>query len=128
MRFSAVLALTGLAYRVVAEDLLFMNTLQFDEYTEATTKLGMTAKVVTDAEWRAMTTEEFADYKAIIIGDSASDDLGLIQFLDDTKTTWSPAVQGNILLIGKLHISPKRLVFRGNANLFQTRDRPKQPL
>jgi|SRR5579862_5143902 len=103
MRFSAALALAGLAYHVVAEDLLFMDTLQDDEYQEATTRLGLTAKVVTDAEWRAMSTADFAQFKAIIIGDSASDDQTLIQFLDDTKATWSPAVQGNMLIIGKLH-------------------------
>ncbi|KAI9761056.1 MAG: hypothetical protein M1840_002041 [Geoglossum simile] len=100
MRFSAALALAGLAYRAVAEDLLFIDTLQFEEYNEATGKLGMTAKVVTDAEWRAMSTSDFAKFKAIIIGDSASSDQGLIQFLDDTKSTWSPAVRGNMILIG----------------------------
>jgi hypothetical protein len=105
MRFSTALGLlAGLASYAIAEDLLFMDTLQFDEYSEATTTLGMTAKVVTDAEWRAMTTADFAAFKAIVIGDSGSSDLTLIQFLEDTQTTWGPAVTGNMILIGSYFI------------------------
>ncbi|KAI9856610.1 MAG: hypothetical protein M1813_008870 [Trichoglossum hirsutum] len=107
MRFSATLGLlAGLASYAVAEDLLFVDTLQFEEYNEATTTLGLTAKVVTEAEWRGMTTADFAAFKAIVIGDSASSDLTLIQFLEDTQSTWGPAVQGNMVLIGKSSHTP----------------------
>ena len=106
MRFSTTLGLlAGLASYAIAEDLLFVDTLQFEEYNEATTTLGYTAKVVTEAEWKGMTTADFAAFKAIIIGDSASSDLSLIQFLEDTQSTWAPAVQGNMVLIGNNFIS-----------------------
>lgn len=86
---------------VWAEDLLFVDTLKYTEYQEATTTLGMTAKVVTIDEWKAMTTTDFTKFKAIIISDpNCVDDTTPIKFLEETKNTWSPAVTGNMILIG----------------------------
>jgi hypothetical protein len=85
----------------LAEDLLFINTLQYHGYTEATGPLGKTAKVVTETEWRAMTTADFAVFKAIVIADPDCGGIGQIQFLSDTKAVWSPAILGNIILICK---------------------------
>lgn len=48
-----------------------------------------------------MTTADFAKYKAIVIPDClCNTSLSTIQFLDDTKRVWSPAVTGNMVLIG----------------------------
>lgn len=48
-----------------------------------------------------MTTADFSQYKAIIIPDClCNTSLSLIQFLDDTKGVWSPAVTGNMVIIG----------------------------
>lgn len=48
-----------------------------------------------------MTTEDFAKYKAIIVPDClCNTSLNTIKFLDDTKKEWSPAVTGNMILIG----------------------------
>jgi len=47
-----------------------------------------------------MTTDDFAKYKAIIIPDPNCGGLDRIDFLDDTKAVWSPAVTGNMILIG----------------------------
>lgn len=48
-----------------------------------------------------MTTADFAKYKAIIIPDClCNTSLNTIKFLDDTKKVWSPAVTGNMVLIG----------------------------
>ena len=48
-----------------------------------------------------MTTADFAKYKAIVIPDpSCNASLETIQFLDDTKKIWSPAVSGNMVIIG----------------------------
>lgn len=96
--------MAGLAASALAEDLLFMETLQGQEYIEATTTLGFTVKVITDAQWRAMGTTDFAAFKAIILADNYGDsDLSDIQFLEDTKAVWSPAVTGNMILIGNYH-------------------------
>jgi hypothetical protein len=101
MKFSTVGLMAGLAASAVAEDLLFVDTFEFDEYLEATTTLGYTAKVVTEAQWAGMTTADFAAYKAIVIADpTCATDPTDLAFLHDTNKVWGPAVQGNIVLIG----------------------------
>lgn len=60
----------------------------------------MTAHIATPDEWNSMTTAEFAQYKAIIIPDPSCGPLSKIDFLDSTKSVWSPAITGNIILIG----------------------------
>jgi hypothetical protein len=101
MKFSTLGLMAGLAASAAAEDLLFVDTFQYDEYIEATTTLGYTAKVVTEAQWNTMTSADFAAFKAIVIADPdcALDptDLG---FLASSNSVWGPAVQGNIVLIG----------------------------
>ncbi|KAK0725328.1 hypothetical protein B0H67DRAFT_641769 [Lasiosphaeris hirsuta] len=48
-----------------------------------------------------MTTADFTKYKAIVIPDClCNTSLSTIKFLDDTKRIWSPAVTGNMVLIG----------------------------
>lgn len=47
-----------------------------------------------------MTTADFAQYKAIIIPDPNCGVVSDVDFLDSNKATWSPAIQGNIILIG----------------------------
>ncbi|KAK0721416.1 hypothetical protein B0T21DRAFT_294674, partial [Apiosordaria backusii] len=52
-------------------------------------------------EWNKMTTADFAKYKSIIIPDClCNTSLNTIKFLDNTKKVWSPAVTGNMVLIG----------------------------
>ncbi|KAJ2902102.1 hypothetical protein MKZ38_001011 [Zalerion maritima] len=103
MRYSGVAAMAAAALSgyAAAEDLLFIEDLEYAEYTEATETLGMTAKVVSSDTFLSMTTEEFAAYKAIIISDP---DCVASAFPFDTingaKGSWSPAVQGNVVVIG----------------------------
>jgi cysteine-rich repeat protein len=98
---SFLAAATAFATALAATpDLLFVDTLQGLEISEATT-LGFTTQTVTEAEWKSMTTQQFAQYKAIIIADEfGSSDLTMIQFLADTANTWGPAITGNIILLG----------------------------
>ncbi|KAE8443225.1 hypothetical protein EG329_002093 [Mollisiaceae sp. DMI_Dod_QoI] len=112
MKFSSFGLMAGLAASVLAEDLLFVDVFEYEEYNEAITTLGMTAKVVTETDWRAMTTADFASYKAIVLADpSCSSDPTILQFLVDTKDVWGPAVEGNMVLIGtdpSFHFSAQR--------------------
>ncbi|PQE07408.1 hypothetical protein CJF32_00005304 [Rutstroemia sp. NJR-2017a WRK4] len=101
MKFSTCGLWTSLAASVLAEDLLFVDTFEYQEFKEATTTLGYTTKVVTKAQWKLMTTADFAAFKAIVIADpDCSTNPSDVQFLTDTKNTWGPAVQGNIVVIG----------------------------
>lgn len=47
-----------------------------------------------------MTPEDFRKYKAIVVPDPRCGNLSFVQFLEETKKNWSPAIQGNIILIG----------------------------
>lgn len=60
----------------------------------------MAAHIASPEEWNAMTTADFERYKAIIIADPNCGAIDDIAFLDTTKAAWSPAVMGNIILIG----------------------------
>lgn len=100
MKLSFLAAATAFT-TALAADLLFVSTLQGLEISEAAS-LGYSTQTVTEAEWRSMTTQQFAAYKAIIIADEfGSSDQTLIQFLADTANTWGPAITGNIILLGK---------------------------
>ncbi|KAK3985620.1 hypothetical protein QBC44DRAFT_249956 [Cladorrhinum sp. PSN332] len=98
-----LLALASVVVLVIGEDVLFpfMHGLEYHEYNE-TIKLGLSAHVCKDDnEWNTMTTADFVKYKAIIIPDcNCNTSLNTIKFLDDTKKVWSPAVTGNVVLIG----------------------------
>jgi hypothetical protein len=101
MKLSTFGLMAGLAASAVAEDLLFVDTFEYDEYTEATTTLGYTVKVVTEAEWATMSAADFAAFKAIVIADpDCSADPTDVAFLASSNKVWGPAVQGNIVLIG----------------------------
>jgi hypothetical protein len=102
MKSSFLAAATAFAMALATSvpDLLFISTLQGLEISEASS-LGYTTQTVTETEWRSMTTQQFAQYKAIIIADQfGSSDLTLIQFLADTANVWGPAITGNIILLG----------------------------
>jgi hypothetical protein len=99
MKFSLFTLLYGFFTAALAEDLLFLERLQYREHDEAIA-LNLSTKIVALEEWANMTTADFAKYKAIIVPDPSCGDLSLIQFLEDSKDAWSPAVTGNIILIG----------------------------
>ncbi|KAJ9136598.1 hypothetical protein NKR23_g9802 [Pleurostoma richardsiae] len=88
----------GLVGSAVAQNVLFVDTLQELEYTEATQVLGYNATVVTEAEFSNMTTSEFAVYDALIFSDASS--ISQIQFITDARAQWTPAIEGNIIIIG----------------------------
>lgn len=62
---------------------------------------GFTVEVATPAEWAAKSTEDFAGYKAIVLGDpTCSAGLGSIQAAIDNRDVWGPAITGNVLVLG----------------------------
>ncbi|KAF2877573.1 hypothetical protein BDV95DRAFT_480741 [Massariosphaeria phaeospora] len=98
MKFSPFSLVAGLIATTLAQDLLFLEGLDYQEYEEAVA-MGYSTQTVTEEEWAAMTTEDFAKYKAIVVPDPYCGSVSSIKFLEDSKSTWSPAVTGNIILI-----------------------------
>ncbi|KJR87431.1 uncharacterized protein SPSK_01382 [Sporothrix schenckii 1099-18] len=94
-----LLGTTALAGAAHAADLLFYQGMTFAEYRQALA-LNYTVHVASKAEWYAMTTADFAQYKAIVVPDADCGSLDQIQFLSDTKAAWGPAVVGNVIVMG----------------------------
>ena len=69
----------------------------------AATAAGLGVDVVTDAQWAAMTTAQFHDYNALILGDPTCFGPGIsssIATATANNSVWGPAVDGNVLVVG----------------------------
>src|SRR5262245_40663778 len=62
--------------------------------------LGFVVDIVDDTTWAGMTTDDFADYEAIILGDPNCSSESSVQAAVDNAATWAAAVDGNQILIG----------------------------
>ena len=70
------------------------------EATQATAQ-GFTVEVATDAVWAAKTQAEFGTYRALILGDpDCTVGTAPIAAAEANRSTWSPAVNGNVIVIG----------------------------
>jgi len=59
---------------------------------------GAITTVATDASWKAMTTADFAKYQLIVIGEGAYGSAPPWDTANGTKTTWTPAVTGRVVV------------------------------
>jgi anthranilate/para-aminobenzoate synthase component II len=84
---------------ISAKDLLFLTTMADEELTQSVA-LGFTSDVVTEAQWLAMTISDFMAYRAIIIPGPPCGSEANLDILDTTKSIWSPAITGNIIILG----------------------------
>ena len=104
--WAAVLVALALPSVAKAADVLMLDQtvtggLQSVEAQEAGA-LGLSVDVVTAAQWSAMTTAQFASYRAIVLGDpncTAASPTPL-QPAETNRDTWSPAITGNVTLQG----------------------------
>ncbi|MBN1204985.1 MAG: DUF5011 domain-containing protein, partial [Myxococcaceae bacterium] len=62
--------------------------------------LGMNVVVVTDAQWAAMTTQDFGLYRGIILGDAGCAGLGAVSAAVANRHVWGPAINSNIFIAG----------------------------
>ncbi len=64
-------------------------------------QLGFTPVVVNSATWSSMSTAQFSDYEAIVLGDpNCQTDTNVILAAYQNQATWNKAVDGNVILIG----------------------------
>jgi hypothetical protein len=63
--------------------------------------LDYEVEVASDADWAGKTAENFANYKAIVLGDfGCAQDDGPVAAAVANRITWTPAVTGNVIVIG----------------------------
>ncbi|KAJ6259636.1 hypothetical protein Dda_5274 [Drechslerella dactyloides] len=77
------------------EDFVASGGYSYDPYP-----YNWTYTTVTEEEWNAMSTADFKQYKAIIIGDPVSTDPEDLDIIANNRKTWGPAIEGNVILIG----------------------------
>lgn len=62
---------------------------------------NLSVTVATVSQWSAMTSADFARYRAIIFGDpTCSNDLSLLDAANANKAMWSSVIQGPIAILG----------------------------
>ena len=67
----------------------------------AATALGLPVTVVTNAQWAALTAEQFSSYRAIILGDpTCMGGAGPVAAAAANNAVWGPTVNGNVFIIG----------------------------
>lgn len=67
-----------------------------EAYTAA--QAGFTVVVASDADWSAMSTADFASYRAIIFADGMCG--GTLKAALANQAVWGPAVTGNVIVLG----------------------------
>ncbi len=68
---------------------------------KAAEEAGRSVEVATPAQWEAMTTAQFAEYDALILGDpTCGESTSLIAAAEANAATWNAAVNGNVIVIG----------------------------
>ena len=83
-----------------AQVLFLENTYDEDAYQWVVEALGLSAVVVTNSEWAAMTTTDFHKYRAIVFGDGIGQSASAVQAAVDNSAVWSAAIDGNIFVVG----------------------------
>jgi uncharacterized delta-60 repeat protein len=67
---------------------------------QAAIALGYSVEVVDASGWLAKSQAQFASYRALILGDPVSEDIGRIQAAEQSRTIWAPIIDGNIIVVG----------------------------
>lgn len=124
MKISSVISLTVLATTAVSQNVasVLIYGSAGSEEDKAATDFGYNTTIVTDSEWANMSTVDFALYDAVIVPDLNTDYITSLDFLNKSKDIWSPAITGNIIIIGEsIHC------FNGEYSLDSCRRRPGEP-
>lgn len=63
--------------------------------------LGFDPVLITPEVWQGMSTEEFAQYEALVFGDPMCEvDAGVVTAAAGNAATWAAAVDGNVIVLG----------------------------
>ncbi len=96
---------TGAGKDACAQQVLILSTTVTGGLTSAEASaaaaLGFEPVVADPATWSALSTQQFGQFRAIVLGDPrCSGGLGAISPAEANAATWGPAVTGNVLVVG----------------------------
>jgi hypothetical protein len=101
---SAVIVMMTISGAAAADVLILDSTVSggaSSAEAQMATSLGLTVEVINAAGWAAKTSTDFAQYKAIILGDpTCQTDTSPIAPAIANSNIWSSAVTGNVIIIG----------------------------
>lgn len=100
---SAMMVVSQSALAVGGDILILSSTVSGSPSVEETNAvaLGYSVDVVTPAQWAAMTTADFATYKAVVLGDpTCQTGTAAVAAAEANTAVWGAAVTGNVFIIG----------------------------
>ncbi len=86
----------------------------------AVRKFGYQVKLVNDTEWAGMTAAQFANYRAIVLGDASCASLSAVSAAVANRHVWGPVVNGNVLIAGTAPVHNNATLFTEKAVRFAT--------
>ncbi|HEV7639576.1 MAG TPA: Ig-like domain-containing protein, partial [Gaiellaceae bacterium] len=90
----------------IANDVISPGPAQAFESLEAyeARSLGFAVDLIKPAEWALMTTADFANYNAVVIGDPKCNN-GDLSPAVNSAAVWGPAVDGNVAVLGNAPVT-----------------------
>ena len=82
------------------EEILIFGPTDSDALRQAVTDAGFVPVVASEAEWAAMSTAQFAEYRALLIGDPFCGSLDAVDGAVANRSVWGAAVDGNVIVDG----------------------------
>lgn len=97
-----------------ASDVLILNTTTSPQTENAVVANGLTYDIVDAATWGAMTTADFAEYKAIVLSDPRCGSISAVTPAIANAPVWGEAVTGPVIVLGTDEVyHSKNLVSEG---------------
>lgn len=87
---------------------------------QAATALGFPVTVVNTATWNSMTTAQFSQYRAVILGDPFCGFPASRAPQITNGTQWGPAINGNVFIIGSDPVDHGKVLVTNNGVKFAT--------
>ena len=82
------------------EEILIFGPTDSPALQQAVTDAGFVPVVATEAQWGAMTTAQFSEYRALLIGDPDCGEVGTVDAAVANRAVWGAAVDGNVIIDG----------------------------
>jgi len=97
----AILAFVHVASAAASADILILDSTVTGGSSSVEATQGLTADVVTPAQWSSMTTAQFAAYRAVVLGDpSCVEDPSPVAAAVANQSVWGPAITGRVVILG----------------------------
>jgi uncharacterized repeat protein (TIGR01451 family) len=82
------------------EEILIFGPTDSDALRQAVTDAGFVPVVASEETWAGMTTAQFSEYRALLIGDPFCGSLDVVEAAVANRAVWGAAVDGNVIVDG----------------------------